>query len=177
VEAFWVPKCLFLRVLRFCGHFLSCFQANLLPGSVEAGSCCGIRNNAYRAPVAENQWPALLLAMFKQREAIIRLLRDDDTATVELVKNQLCENGRESVADLLDLLSVDDARVTHHVRAVLGQIDAREASSELTTLCQNFPATAGWTPWNTRCSCSPALYVPGLMLKARGVASTNGEQR
>lgn len=80
--------------------------------------------------------------MFAQRDAIIRLLRDDDLPTVQLVKNQLATHGREAVADLLDLLARDDAKdakVAGHVREILARIDAREAQAELAELCREFP--------------------------------------
>ena len=47
-------------------------------------------------------------AMFKQREAIIRLLRDSDPETVNLTKQQLVQGGAGSIPDLRDLLTVDD---------------------------------------------------------------------
>ena len=77
--------------------------------------------------------------MFPQRNAIIRLLSDDDAQTVELVKNQLAANGTDSIPHLQDLLLVDDARVAQHVREVLGQIDSRQAREEFSLLCPDFP--------------------------------------
>ncbi len=77
--------------------------------------------------------------MFEQRDAIIRLLRDEDTHTVELVKSQLATHGRGAIPHLQELLSLDDARVARHVRELLGRIDAQEALAELTELCREFP--------------------------------------
>jgi len=77
--------------------------------------------------------------MFKQRDAILRLLRDDDSPTVELVKKQLATHGREAIPGLLDLLCVDDVRVVRHVHEILGQIDSTEAQAELGELCRDFP--------------------------------------
>ena len=77
--------------------------------------------------------------MFRQRQAILQLLSDDDPFTVDLVKSQLASHGRESVPDLLDLLQADDTRVARHVHEVLGRIDATEAFDELTALCHDFP--------------------------------------
>ena len=42
--------------------------------------------------------------MFKQREAIIRLLKDSDPETVNLTKQQLVQGGPEAIPDLRDLL-------------------------------------------------------------------------
>ncbi len=77
--------------------------------------------------------------MFAQRNAIIRLLRDDDAHTVELVKAQLASHGREAVPSLLDLLSADEGSVARHVNDILHAIDAKEAREELTGLCRDFP--------------------------------------
>lgn len=78
--------------------------------------------------------------MFQQKEAIVRLLRDDDPLTVSLVKQQLAGHGREAIPHLEDLLRVDDETVARHVRDVLGQIDARAAAEAFTELCPVFPA-------------------------------------
>ena len=44
-------------------------------------------------------------AMLKHREAIIRLLKDDDPETVLLTKHQLAQGGADTIADLRDLLA------------------------------------------------------------------------
>lgn len=77
--------------------------------------------------------------MFQQKNAIVRLLRDDDPLTVSLVKQQLAEKGRAAIPSLKDLLEVDDETVARHVRDVLGQIDARAAVEAFTELCPVFP--------------------------------------
>lgn len=76
--------------------------------------------------------------MLLQKDAIVRLLRDDDPETVELVKQQLAQRGAAEIADLRDLLQVDDERVAQHARQVLAEIDARLAAQELTALCPVF---------------------------------------
>lgn len=82
--------------------------------------------------------------MFPQREAIIRLLQDEDVQTVELVKSQLVNHGRSAIPHLLDLLNVAGDRVVcSHVQAVLGEIDATEAQEELSLLCGDFPDHGG----------------------------------
>lgn len=77
--------------------------------------------------------------MFDQKNAIVKLLQDDDPFTVHLVKQQLAEKGEEAIPSLEDLLSVDDETVTRHVRDVLGQIDSQAAIAELTRRCPVFP--------------------------------------
>ncbi len=81
--------------------------------------------------------------MFAQREAIIRLLRDEDARTVELVKDQLVAGGDAAISDLNDLLLVDDLEVTCHVYEILGQIDAKAAQAELSEFCREFPDHGG----------------------------------
>lgn len=78
--------------------------------------------------------------MFDQRDAILKLLSDDDPSTVRLVKEQLAGGGPEIVAGLTDLLSTDNLAAARHVRDVLGEIDSREACNELDDLCRLFPA-------------------------------------
>src|SRR4051794_8062383 len=74
--------------------------------------------------------------MLKHREAIIRLLKDDDPETVLLIKNQLAQGGADTIADLRDLLDLDDEEVTFHIRDVLGEIESREAKHRLEVICR-----------------------------------------
>ncbi len=77
--------------------------------------------------------------MLPQKDAIVRLLRDDDPSTVRLVKQQLAQGGVDAIADLRDLLLVDDEKVTRHVSEVIGEIDSQAATDALTALCPVFP--------------------------------------
>ncbi|CAN5363250.1 hypothetical protein BH20VER3_BH20VER3_09910 [soil metagenome] len=74
-----------------------------------------------------------------QKDAIVRLLRDNDPATVALLKQQLVESGKEGVAALRDLLALDDAAVTAHVREVLEKIGTDEAQDEMLLCAHLFP--------------------------------------
>ena len=74
-----------------------------------------------------------------QRDAIVRLLRDNDPATVSLLKEQLIESGIDGVAALRDLLALDDAAVTAHVRDVLERIETDEAQDEMLLCAHLFP--------------------------------------
>jgi regulator of sirC expression with transglutaminase-like and TPR domain len=76
--------------------------------------------------------------MFAQKEAIVKLLRDDDQRTVDLVKAELASQGMAAMPSLQDLLATYDERVTAHVRDVMGRIDSKEASEELTRRCGRF---------------------------------------
>lgn len=106
---------------------------------------------------------ALKAVMF-QKEAIVRLLRDNDPETVNLLKEQLIESGTEGVPALRDLLTLDDAGVTAHVREVLEKIELDQAHEEMTLFAHLFPdhgdiEQAWWLL--TRCfepEASPAKY-------------------
>ena len=76
--------------------------------------------------------------MFAQKDAIVKLLRDDDPQTVDLVKDQLTLQGSAALPSLQELLTMYDERVTEHVKDVMGRIDAEEAGRELTRLCASF---------------------------------------
>jgi len=102
--------------------------------------------------------------MYAQRDAIVRLLRDDDLRTVELVKEQLTGEGSRATEDLLDLLTVEDAVVRWQARQMLNQIDIREARMALTALCREFPAQ-GETPMLEKAAFLLArALLPGLDL-------------
>jgi regulator of sirC expression with transglutaminase-like and TPR domain len=74
-----------------------------------------------------------------QKDALIRLLRDNDPATVTLLKKQLVDGGLESVTALRDLLALDDAAITAHVRDVLERIETNEAHDEMLLCAHLFP--------------------------------------
>jgi regulator of sirC expression with transglutaminase-like and TPR domain len=74
--------------------------------------------------------------MFKQREAIIRLLKDSDPETVDLTKRQLAQGGSGTIPDLRDLLSADDEQVTHHVREILTEIESKYAKEAFDKRCE-----------------------------------------
>ena len=74
--------------------------------------------------------------MFKQRDAIIRLLKDDDPETILLIKQQLAQGGAETIPDLRDLLSIDDEKVTVHIREILTEIEIRNAKATFEQICR-----------------------------------------
>jgi len=76
--------------------------------------------------------------LLQQTEAIVKLLSDDDPGTVNLVKEQLIDQGVEVSAELQKLLKVENPSVRQHIVQVLAEIDSREASSELSILCPLF---------------------------------------
>jgi Uncharacterized conserved protein len=76
--------------------------------------------------------------IFGQKEAIVRLLKDNDPETVRLVKEQLAEAGEDAVNDLTMLAGAEDEKVSQHARDVLELIADREADEEFSLLCHLF---------------------------------------
>lgn len=101
--------------------------------------------------------------MFEQKDAIVRLLQDDDPLTVSLVKQQLVDKGLDAIPGLEDLLSIDDEAVTRHVKDVLGEIDSRNAMEELSALCPKFPNTGDIESANWLLA---RAFLPGVDVKA-----------
>ncbi len=74
-----------------------------------------------------------------QNDAITRLLRDDDPATIALVTEQLLAHATENAPHLRALLArTDDAVVSGHVRSILAAIEAQQAEEEFALLCHFF---------------------------------------
>ena len=80
--------------------------------------------------------------MFKQREAIIRLLQDSDPDTVNLTKQQLVRGGAGAIPDLRDLLSTADQQVALHVREMLTEIEIRHAKEAFEEICGRISSLA-----------------------------------
>ncbi len=76
--------------------------------------------------------------MFAQREAIVKLLRDDDPETVRMVKEQLAMGGEEYIPNLRDLARMDDDQVSRHALDVMAEIASRNADDEFLLLCHFF---------------------------------------
>lgn len=76
--------------------------------------------------------------MSSQKEALIRLLHDNDPETVRLVKEQLLSSGEETISELNELMQVDDACVSGHAREVLSELSGRTAGEEFGLLCHFF---------------------------------------
>ena len=76
--------------------------------------------------------------MFAQKEALIRLLHDNDPETVRLVKEQLTAAGEEKIPEIQELMRVDDRCVSEHAKDVLAAISGRSAEEEFSLLCHFF---------------------------------------
>ena len=97
--------------------------------------------------------------MFKQREAIIRLLKDTDPETVSLTKQQLVQGGAESIPDLRDLLTTDDQLVTLHVQEILTEIEIRHAKEAFDEICGTI---SDLVDLERGCWCLARIFQPGV---------------
>jgi regulator of sirC expression with transglutaminase-like and TPR domain len=97
--------------------------------------------------------------MFKQRESIIRLLKDSDPETVHLTKQQLAQGGTEAIPDLRDLLSTDDQQVALHVREILTEIETRQAKVTFKEICETISDLADL---ERACWCLAQIFQPGV---------------
>jgi len=122
--------------------------------------------------------------MFEQRDAIVRLLQDNDPGTVKLVKEQLIGRGAGALPSLQDLLaSADDETVARHVLDVIGEIDSRAAIDELTRLCPELSERDDIEPlnWLLARALLPGIdvrtYVSQLNRWARELGDLRAAQR
>ncbi len=76
--------------------------------------------------------------MIGQRDAIVRLLEDNDPETVRLVKDQLVQAGDDAVGDLRELIAKGDTPASQHAREVLSRIADQDAEDEFSLLCHFF---------------------------------------
>ena len=100
--------------------------------------------------------------MFEQRDAIVRLLSDDDPHTVNLVKAQLLEKGEEAIDGLKELLTCESKVVADHVRGILAEIDSRVASAELGAMCDGFSRSGDLekASWLLARVITPGVQIP-----------------
>ena len=97
--------------------------------------------------------------MFKQREAIIRLLKDDDPETVHLTKQQLAEGGAETIPDLRDLLSTDDTQVAFLIQEILSEIEIRHANIAFEEICEKISDSV---ELERACWYLAQIFIPGV---------------
>jgi regulator of sirC expression with transglutaminase-like and TPR domain len=100
--------------------------------------------------------------MFKQREAIIRLLKDEDQDTVNLTKQQLAAGGTETIPDLKDLLAIDDEKVTAHIREILSKIEVREARIAFDDVCLRI---SSFVDLEFACWQLAKIFLPGVEIE------------
>ncbi len=76
--------------------------------------------------------------MTAQRDALLRLLHDDDPATLVLLKEQLARRGPSALPELRGLLASASGVEARHLRDVIAEIVAGEAESAFEKLCADF---------------------------------------
>lgn len=74
----------------------------------------------------------------QQNAALLRLLGDEDPATVALVKAQLANSGPGALEDLRALESVADALAAFHLRDVIAEIEEHSAEQIMADFCAHF---------------------------------------
>ena len=101
--------------------------------------------------------------MFKQREAIIRLLKDTDPDTVNLTKQQLAQGGTGTIPDLRDLLETGDQLVTLHVREILTEIEIGHAKEAFDEICGTI---SDLVDLERACWCLARIFQPGVEVES-----------
>jgi len=77
-------------------------------------------------------------AIIEQREALVRLLGDDDPTTLALVKSQLASGGLQALPELKALLTATKGAPAHHLGEVVAVIEEQEADALFAQVCSEF---------------------------------------
>lgn len=96
--------------------------------------------------------------MTAQRDALLRLLRDDDPATLNLLKAQLASRGIPALPEMRALLALADPVASPHLRAVIAEIEANEAEASFGKFCAGFGADGDLEEAAWRMA---AVFLPG----------------
>jgi regulator of sirC expression with transglutaminase-like and TPR domain len=97
--------------------------------------------------------------MFKQRDAIVRLFQDGDPETIHLMKQQLVLGGTDTIPDLRDLLSIDDEKVTIHIREILTEIEVMHAKKAFDEICRRISSER---ELEQACWYLAQIFLPGV---------------
>ncbi len=76
--------------------------------------------------------------MTKQATALLKLLSDDDPATLSLLKSQLIAAGLTRLQELRDLRTHATGAAERNLREVLAAIEVGEGEALFADLCVNF---------------------------------------
>src|SRR5258708_12188208 len=99
--------------------------------------------------------------MLKHRDAIVRLLTDEDPATIDLTKRQLVSFGPMIISDLRELLTCGNDLVGGHVQDVIAEIEVEDAEKKLEALCADIASNQGL---EEACWLLAQLFLPALAL-------------
>lgn len=102
--------------------------------------------------------------MIEQRDALLRLLRDDDPETLGLVKEQLAQQNATALRELRMLLAGADPVAARHLREAIAVIETREADAIFGQVCAEFGEygdleEAAWS--------LAATFMPGAAFQAQ----------
>jgi len=96
--------------------------------------------------------------MTAQRDALLRLLQDDDPATLTLLKNQLGQRGASALPEMRVLLALAEPVAARHLREVIAGIEAGEAEAAFARYCTAFGREGDLE----EASCQmAAIFLPG----------------
>ena len=101
--------------------------------------------------------------MLKHRDAIVRLLTDEDPATIDLTKRQLVSFGPTIISDLRELLTCGNDLVGGHVQDVIAEIETENAEKKLEALCAD---VASAQVLEEACWLLAQFFLPGLDVPA-----------
>jgi regulator of sirC expression with transglutaminase-like and TPR domain len=76
--------------------------------------------------------------MYPQRDAILKLLADDDERTRALVRTQLASGGLAALSQLQDLLTMEESRARIQLTEVIGAIEREHADAIFEQVCTHF---------------------------------------
>src|ERR1700730_121350 len=101
--------------------------------------------------------------MLKHRDAIVRLLSDEDPATIDLTKRQLVSFGPTIISDLRELLACSNDLLGGHVQDVIAEIEAEDAEEKLEALSVDVPSAQ---VLEEVCWLLAQFFLPGLDVPA-----------
>jgi regulator of sirC expression with transglutaminase-like and TPR domain len=101
--------------------------------------------------------------MLKHRDAIVRLLTDEDPATIDLTKRQLVSFGPTIISDLRELLTCGNDLVGGHVQDVIAEIEVGDAEKKLEALCVDVSSIQ---VLEEACWLLAQFFLPGLDVPA-----------
>jgi Transglutaminase-like superfamily len=96
--------------------------------------------------------------MTAQRDALLHLLRDDDPATLRLLKTQLAQRGPAALPEMRALLALADPVAARQLRLVIAEIEANAADDAFAKFCAGFGPDGDLEDAAWRLA---ALFLPG----------------
>ena len=96
--------------------------------------------------------------MLRHRDALLRLLLDDDPSTLQWVKQQLLVSGAPALPELRTLLAGAPPRAALHLQDVISSLEEEQALSAFSTICSNFTEE---NDLETACWAMAATFSPG----------------